>query len=36
MRHDMDLANATLYWHFAALTTVVTVATIAGFPLVAR
>jgi cytochrome c oxidase subunit I+III len=35
-RHDIDLANATLYWHFAALTAIVTVATIAGFPLVSR
>jgi cytochrome c oxidase subunit I+III len=35
-RHDIDLANVTLYWHFTALTVVVTVATIAGFPLVAR
>jgi cytochrome c oxidase subunit I+III len=34
-RHDMDLVNVTLYWHFAILTTLVTVATIAGFPLVA-
>jgi cytochrome c oxidase subunit I+III len=34
-RHDIDLANVTLYWHFAALCAVVTVATIAGFPLVA-
>jgi cytochrome c oxidase subunit I+III len=33
-RHDIDLANVALYWHFAALATVVTVATIAGFPLV--
>jgi cytochrome c oxidase subunit I+III len=35
-RRDMDLANVTLYWHFTALTAVVTIATIAGFPLVAR
>jgi cytochrome c oxidase subunit I+III len=32
--HDIDIANVTLYWHFAALTTAVTVAVIAGFPLV--
>jgi cytochrome c oxidase subunit I+III len=35
-RHDIDLSNVTLYWHFAALTTAITIATIAGFPLVAR
>jgi cytochrome c oxidase subunit I+III len=35
-RHDIDLSNTALYWHFAALTAVVTVATTAGFPLVAR
>jgi cytochrome c oxidase subunit I+III len=34
-RHDIDIANVTLYWHFAALTVVITVAVIAGFPLVA-
>jgi cytochrome c oxidase subunit I+III len=34
-RHDIDIANVTLYWHFAALTTAVTVAVIALFPLVA-
>jgi cytochrome c oxidase subunit I+III len=34
-RHDIDFANVTLYWHFCMLTVVVTVAVIAGFPLVA-
>jgi cytochrome c oxidase subunit I+III len=34
-RHDIDIANVTLYWHFCALTVLVTVAVIAGFPLVA-
>jgi cytochrome c oxidase subunit I+III len=34
-RHDIDMANVTLYWHFCALTVVVTVAVIAGFPLAA-
>ena len=34
-RHDMDLANVVLYWHFTGVTAVVTVAVIAGFPLVA-
>jgi cytochrome c oxidase subunit I+III len=33
-RHDMDIVNVALYWHFAALTAVITVAVIAGFPLV--
>ena len=34
-RYDIDISNVTLYWHFAALTAVITVAVIAGFPLVA-
>jgi cytochrome c oxidase subunit I+III len=34
-RHDIDIANVALYWHFAILTALVTVAVIAGFPLVA-
>ena len=33
-RHDIDISNVTLYWHFVAVTVFVTVATIAGFPLV--
>ena len=33
--HDIDIHNVTLYWHFVAITVLVTVATIAGFPLVA-
>ncbi|GAB2625682.1 cytochrome c oxidase subunit I [Novilysobacter erysipheiresistens] len=33
--HDIDIRNVTLYWHFVAITVLVTVATIAGFPLVA-
>ncbi|MBI2386741.1 MAG: cytochrome c oxidase subunit I [Elusimicrobia bacterium] len=32
-RHDMDIVNTALYWHFALITTVVTVAVISGFPL---
>jgi cytochrome c oxidase subunit I+III len=32
--HDIDMANVTLYWHFTAITVVLTVAVIAGFPLV--
>jgi cytochrome c oxidase subunit I+III len=34
-RHDIDIANVALYWHFTALTAAVTVGVIAGFPLVA-
>jgi cytochrome c oxidase subunit I+III len=34
-RHDIDIWNVTLYWHFTAITAVITVAVIAGFPLVA-
>ncbi|MGQ4660857.1 cytochrome c oxidase subunit I [Lysobacter sp. F6437] len=33
--HDIDIHNVTLYWHFVAITVLVTVATIAGFPLAA-
>jgi cytochrome c oxidase subunit I+III len=32
-RYDIDIATVTLYWHFAAITTAMTVAVIAGFPL---
>jgi cytochrome c oxidase subunit I+III len=34
-RYDIDIANVVLYWHFTAITVVVTVAVIAGFPQVA-
>jgi cytochrome c oxidase subunit I+III len=34
-RHDIDIANVALFWHFVLLTTAVTVLVIAGFPLVA-
>jgi len=34
-RYDIDIRNVALYWHFTAFTAVVTVAVIAGFPLVA-
>jgi cytochrome c oxidase subunit I+III len=34
-RYDIDIANVALYWHFSAMTAVITVAVIAGFPLVA-
>src|SRR5690606_18381342 len=34
-RHDIDIRNVALYWHFVALTVLVTVAVIAGFPLLA-
>jgi cytochrome c oxidase subunit I+III len=33
-RHDQDIVNVTLYWHFVLFTVFVTVAVIAGFPLV--
>jgi cytochrome c oxidase subunit I+III len=33
-RYDIDIHNVALYWHFTALTVVMTVAVIAGFPLV--
>jgi len=33
--HDIDIHNVALYWHFVAITVLVTVATIAGFPLLA-
>jgi cytochrome c oxidase subunit I+III len=32
--HDQDIVNATLFWHFVAFTAFVTVAVVAGFPLV--
>jgi cytochrome c oxidase subunit I+III len=31
-RHDQDIVNVTLFWHFVAFTVFVTVAVIAGFP----
>lgn len=34
-RHDIDITNVALYWHFTAITVAITVAVIAGFPLVA-
>ena len=33
-RHDIEITNVALYWHFTAFTAVVTAAVIAGFPLV--
>jgi cytochrome c oxidase subunit I+III len=32
--HDIEINNVALYWHFTALTSVITVLVIAGFPLV--
>src|SRR5688500_2199634 len=32
-RHDQDIVNVALFWHFVAFTVFVTTATIAGFPL---
>jgi len=34
-RYNGDITNVALYWHFTALTSFITVAVIAGFPLVA-
>lgn len=31
---DIDICNVALYWHFVALTVFITVAVVAGFPLV--
>lgn len=31
-RYDADIVNVALYWHFLALTVVITVGVIAGFP----
>jgi len=33
--HDVDIANVELYWHFTAVTVIIAVAVISGFPLVA-
>jgi cytochrome c oxidase subunit I+III len=33
-RYNADITNATLYWHFLALTVAITVGVIAGFPFV--
>ena len=32
-RYDIDISNVALYWHFVAITVVITVAVTAGFPL---
>jgi cytochrome c oxidase subunit I+III len=32
--HDIDIRNIAVYWHFLALTVVITTGVIAGFPLV--
>ncbi len=34
-RHDIDITNTALYWHFTALTAAITAGVIAGFPLAA-
>jgi cytochrome c oxidase subunit I+III len=34
-RHDIDIYNVALYWHFTALTAVMAIAVVAGFPLLA-
>jgi cytochrome c oxidase subunit I+III len=33
-RYDQDIVNVALYWHFVAVTALITVAVIAGFPMV--
>jgi cytochrome c oxidase subunit I+III len=33
--HDIDISNTVLFWHFVAFTVAITVAVLAGFPLVA-
>ena len=33
-RHDIDLQNVALFWHFVAITAALTIGVIAGFPLV--
>jgi cytochrome c oxidase subunit I+III len=32
-RHEIDITNVALYWHFVAVTVLITVAVVAGFPL---
>ena len=34
-RYDIDIGNVALFWHFVLVTALVTVAVIAGFPLLA-
>jgi cytochrome c oxidase subunit I+III len=34
--YDIDIANVTLYWHFAALTAIITAGVVAGFPAAVR
>jgi cytochrome c oxidase subunit I+III len=33
-QYDIDITNVALYWHFVAITILITLAVIAGFPLV--
>ena len=33
--HDIDITNVRLYWHFVALTAIITSAVLGGFPLLA-
>jgi cytochrome c oxidase subunit I+III len=35
-RHDLEIHNVALYWHFALLTVAITVLVAAGFPLVSE
>jgi cytochrome c oxidase subunit I+III len=34
-RHDIDIQNVVLYWHFTILTVLINVSVTAGFPLIA-
>jgi cytochrome c oxidase subunit I+III len=31
-RHDIDIGNVTLFWHFTVVTVVLAMAVIGGFP----
>jgi cytochrome c oxidase subunit I+III len=33
-QHDIEIRNVALFWHFVAITIVITIGVIAGFPLV--
>jgi cytochrome c oxidase subunit I+III len=33
-RHDIDICNVALYWHFVLFTAIVTAGVIGGFPMV--
>ena len=35
-KHDMEIVNVELYWHFTAATVAITVGITAGIPLLIR